>query len=141
MTRPRDQWWGIIWYHTISRCEHNTNTQQTTQKNQKYWHHDLPPYQLPAAPIYEVSAIAVCFMIDPDLRNTPMQFLCEINFSFILFIIILWVADRHAHGLKVCFFCEYLCFFLLLLQNNADHSYIHQYIFCQCHPSPHRVLA
>jgi hypothetical protein len=33
-----------------------------------------PARQLPAAPILQVSAIAVCHAIDLNLRNTAMEF-------------------------------------------------------------------
>ncbi len=41
-----------------------------------------PTCWLPMAPFFEVSAVAVYRVIDLDLHNTAMQFLCETNCSF-----------------------------------------------------------
>jgi len=43
-----------------------------------------PARRLPAAPILQVSAIAVCCAIDLDLRNMAMQFL-DVKLTFSLF--------------------------------------------------------
>jgi hypothetical protein len=65
----------------------------------------IPPgRQLPAASILMVSEIALRHAVVHDLCNTVMLFFFyEINSSFILFTIILFVDDRRAHGQKVCF--------------------------------------
>jgi len=80
--------------------------------------------RLPAASILQVSTIAVRRAIDIDHRNTAMQFFYmkrTVSFYFIDY----YSADRRALGQKVCFFSEYLCFFLgrCIESTRTDPSY------------------
>jgi len=77
-----------------------------------------PARRLPAASILQVSAIAVRRAIDIDHRNTAMQFFYmkrTVSFYFINY----YSADRCALGQNVCFFSEYMCFFLPFHRINA----------------------
>ena len=66
----------------------------------------------------------------------------ETNFFFILFTIILYAADRRARGQKVCFLVNTCALYLAIaLNQRALTPAIRGYIFCQCCPRPHHVLA
>jgi hypothetical protein len=71
-------------------CTHN-NTQHTQKYNTVTM---VPPrHRLPAAPILQVSAIAVRHMIDHDHRNTAIYFLL-MTLTFPLIILLLFYVQR-----------------------------------------------
>ena len=102
-----------------------------------------PARRLPAAPILQVSVIAVCCMIDLDLRNTAMQFL-DVKLTFSLFYWLLFCMPlTGAHRDKRYVFLVNTCAFYLAVASNqrALTPAIRRYIFCRCRLSPHHVLA
>ena len=102
-----------------------------------------PARRLPAAPILQVSAIAVCCAIDLDLRNTAMQFL-DVKLTFSLFYLLLFCMPlTGAHRDKRYVFLVNTCAFYLAVASNqrALTPAIRRYIFCRCRLSPHHVLA
>ena len=100
-----------------------------------------PAHRLPAAPILQVSAIAVCCAIDLDLRNTAMQFL-DVKLTFSLFYLLLFCMPlSDAHGDKRYVFLVNTCAFYFAVASNqrALTPAIRRYIFCRDPPSPRRV--
>ena len=95
-----------------------------------------PARRLPAASILQVSAIAVRRVIDIDHRNTAMQFFYMKLTVSLFYWLLFYATDQRALGQKVCFFSEYLCFFLAVASNLlALTPAIRQYIFPRCHLS------
>jgi hypothetical protein len=69
-------------------------------------------HRLPAAPILEVSVIAVCrTMAYNHKKHGNVLFIDCTNSSIILLTILLITSDQHAWGHKVSFGCDDLCFF------------------------------
>jgi len=100
-----------------------------------------PARRLPAAPILQVSAIAVCRAIDLDLRNTAMQFLdVKLTFS-LLYLLLFCMPLTGTHGDKRYVFLVNTCAFYLAVASNqrALTPAIRRYIFCRNPPSPRRV--
>jgi hypothetical protein len=97
--------------------------------------------RLPAALIFEVSAIAIRRVINLNLQNKAMHFFVK-QINSLFFTVILQAADWHARGLKVWFFSEYLCCFFgrCFETMRTDPSYPSLF-FCQCRLSSHHVLA
>ncbi len=124
-----------------SRAQH---TQPTTHAAHQKTPTMIPPScQLPAASILMVSVIALPHVVVHNLRNTAtLIFFYEINSSLILFTIILFVTDWRARCQKVYFCSEQTCILIIHCMNQHDVTpSVRRYIFCQCHPSPHHVLA
>ena len=102
-----------------------------------------PARRLPAAPILQVSAIAVCRAIDLDLRNTAMQFF-YVKLSNSLFYCLLFYRPLTGvhRDKRYVFFIKHLCFFLAVASNQRALTIaICRYNFCRCRLSSHRVLA
>jgi hypothetical protein len=102
-----------------------------------------PARRLPAAPILQVSAIAVCRTIDLDLRNTAMQFF-YVKLSNSLFYCLLFFRPlTGVHRDKRYVFLLNTCAFFPAVASNqrALTPAIRRYIFRRCRPSPHHVLA
>jgi hypothetical protein len=76
------------------RTNHLSHTQQHTTHKKHITLTMVPPSRrLPAAPILQVSAIAVRRGIDPNHRNTAMYFLL-MTLTFSLFILLLFYVQQ-----------------------------------------------
>ncbi len=110
--------WPTIHLNAVTHNQHNT-------KKIKHWHHDLPC--LPASSGSNFWGECNCHTSRNQTQSAKQGdaiFLCVTNEFFILFNINLSAADRHARGLKICFFCEYLCFFCRCFETTrTDPSY------------------
>jgi hypothetical protein len=71
----------------------HTTTHNTQQRNMKHHHHGPPSRRLPAAPILQVSVIAVRSVINHDHCNTAMYFLLA-TLTFPVFILLLFYVQR-----------------------------------------------
>jgi len=115
---------------------HNTQPQHTAPAtSKKHWNHDL---RLPASSGFnftgECDRRTSC-----DRYRSPQYgdaiFFNETNCFFLFYWLLLKAADRRALGQKVCFFSEYMCFFLAVASNQrALTPDIRRYIFRQCRP-------
>ena len=126
------------------RSTHNTQPQHTPHNRKKNTDTMISPARrLPAAPILQVSAIAVCRAIDLDLRNTAIQFfyvkLSNSLFYCLLFYRLLTSVHRDK---RYVFFIKHLCFFSAVASNQRALTIaICRYNFCRCCLSSHSVLA
>jgi hypothetical protein len=102
-----------------------------------------PARRLPAAPILQVSAIAVCRAIDLDLRNTAMQYFYVKLTVSLFYCLLFYRPPTGVHGDKRYVFLLNTCAFFSAVASNqrALTIAICRYNFCRCRLSPHHVLA